>query len=213
MMTNSADLQLNDLKPADLELLLRQSMSYGKDMARVFSLEKERREQLELANQLLQETFSSVPVGLVILDHLFRVVGANSAFCKLLGDHSSEAELIGSTIGAVLGEHSLGLVTLLTTMQNAGTEVEAEEAQIRVGTTPVQVRVAMLRSGQSRGWVLTCYVLDTHDEMSAAPASEDQGTMAQLEQMRQELDNTTRQSLVYARDMRAMFQRLKDANA
>ena len=52
----------------ELELSRQQALKYGQDLARVYVAEKAKREELEIANQLLNTIFTSTPEGLVVLN-------------------------------------------------------------------------------------------------------------------------------------------------
>src|SRR5215475_4611754 len=89
-----------DENAVDVDLMYRQSLQYGKDLARIFLAEKAKREKLEIAYQALNAVFNSTPDGLIVLDDSLVIQQTNPAFQRLV--NRSEQPLIGLPIADVL---------------------------------------------------------------------------------------------------------------
>ncbi|NLH08296.1 MAG: PAS domain-containing protein, partial [Chloroflexi bacterium] len=72
----------NELSEA--ELAHQQALKYGEDLRRVYLAEKAKRQELQLANQLLNAVFASTPDGLAVLDENLIVQQANPVFLHLV---------------------------------------------------------------------------------------------------------------------------------
>src|SRR5258707_12289300 len=84
----------------DIDLMYRQALQYGKDLARIYLAEKAKREKLEIAYQALNAVFNSTPDGLVVLDDALVIQQTNPAFQQLV--NKSDQPLIGIPVANVL---------------------------------------------------------------------------------------------------------------
>jgi PAS domain S-box-containing protein len=138
----------------DVDLMYRQSLQYGKDLARIFLAEKAKREKLEIAYQALNAVFNSTPDGLVVLDDTLLIQQTNPAFQRLV--NKSEQPLIGAPIADVLVTDTL----IPTLQQFAASAVQSEQIELTM-TQPTQrsllANIARLQAGQLRGWVITLH--------------------------------------------------------
>jgi signal transduction histidine kinase len=91
----------------DASLTSKQVIEYGRDLARIYVLEKEKREQLEIANQMLEALFANAPSALLVLDHELMLQHANVEFYKLLGITGEHIEHVGMSSEALLGTDAL----------------------------------------------------------------------------------------------------------
>src|SRR5215813_9847892 len=89
-----------DENAVDVDLMYRQALQYGKDLARIYLAEKAKRERLEIAYQALDAIFISTPDGLVVLNDLFVIQQTNPAFERLV--NKVDEPLIGRPIAEVL---------------------------------------------------------------------------------------------------------------
>src|SRR5256885_12050055 len=89
----------------ELELNRQQALKYGQDLARIYVAEKAKREELEIANQLLNTIFTNTPEGLVVLNDELIIEQANEVFGKLV-EMSTDA-LVGRPIDEVLFSEQL----------------------------------------------------------------------------------------------------------
>src|SRR5689334_4063817 len=136
----------------DIDLMYRQALQYGKDLARIYLAEKAKREKLEIAYQALNAVFASAPDGLVVLDDSLAIQQTNPAFERLVNKNS----LLGVPVAEVLITEEL-----IPTLQYLATS-EPQPLQIElVQTQPVRrsllANIARLQAEQFRGWVITLH--------------------------------------------------------
>ncbi len=136
------------------QLAYEQAIKYGEDLRRVYLTEKARRQELELANQLLAAVFASTPDGLVVLDETLTVRQANPVFCRLI--EARPEAIIGQPLASVFPAQELHAALA------ALREGQDEQAQVELTLEqPVQrslfIRIARLEAGQQRGWVLSLH--------------------------------------------------------
>ncbi len=74
---------MSDDKPLETQQAYAQAQAYGRDLARLYALEKERRKKLEITSQKLQAIFDTVPTGLAVIDHNLTLIEANPRFFAL----------------------------------------------------------------------------------------------------------------------------------
>ncbi|HPV07092.1 MAG TPA: ATP-binding protein [Aggregatilineales bacterium] len=140
----------NELSEA--ELAHKQALKYGEDLRRVYLAEKAKRQELQLANQLLNAVFASTPHGLAALDENLIIQQANPVFLRLL-EMPAEA-VIGRPLADIKP-----LRDVLEVLHNAAPS-ELQNAQFELDIeTPVKrsllVNIAELTAGQLKGWSLT----------------------------------------------------------
>lgn len=136
------------------QLAYEQAIRYGEDLRRVYLAEKARRQELELANQLLAAVFASTPDGLVVLDETLAIQQANPVFCRLI--EARPEAIVGQPLGNVLPVQELqAALEALREDRDEATQVELTLER------PVQrsllIRIARLEAGQQRGWVLSLH--------------------------------------------------------
>jgi two-component system phosphate regulon sensor histidine kinase PhoR len=76
-----------------------QAQAYGKDLARLYALEKERHKKLEITSQKLQAIFDTVPTGLAVIDHDLILLEANPRFLALF---ELKADCLGQPLSRFL---------------------------------------------------------------------------------------------------------------
>lgn len=141
--------------PDDLGLAYAQAMKYGQDLARIYALEKSKRQELEIANQKLNAIFKTAPNGLAVLDEHMQVTEANPQFEALL---ENQDNCLGQHLGQLLPDAELAQI-----LESAGQE-DAPFAGIEVSLTrpsdrTLQVTGAPLSAGRQRGWVVSLHDL------------------------------------------------------
>lgn len=132
------------------ELAHQQALKYGKDLARIYLAEKERRRQLENTNRLLTAIFDSTPVGLVVLDVDFIVRRTNRLFEHLVELPASS--ITDQPIDAVLGNSDL-----LPTLRKLDPDTNFTQFELSVSQPVVRtllLTLARLDDEIEPGWVL-----------------------------------------------------------
>ncbi len=150
----STDPTLPPEDSSEVELSRQQALKYGQDLARIYVAEKAKREELEVAYQLLTTIFTSTPEGLVVLNDELVIQQANDVFGKLV-EMSPEA-VVGRPIDEVLfSEQLAGMLYLL-----AGDETAPHEVELTI-TRPVKrsllVKIARLHSSRLQGWIIVLH--------------------------------------------------------
>jgi PAS domain S-box-containing protein len=140
-----------DQPSGDLELAHRQALKYGQDLARVYVAEKAKREELEVAYQVLSAIFASTPDGLVVLDDQYNITQANTAFVQLV--EMTLQELLGRAINDILlTDELLPALEYLAADSSAPSEVELKLT--RPVKRSLHANIARLQSGRLRGWII-----------------------------------------------------------
>jgi|GEM_PF-2036401 len=140
-----------DQPSGDLELAHRQALKYGQDLARVYVAEKAKREELEVAYQVLSAIFASTPDGLVVLDDQYNITQANTAFVQLV--EMTLQELVGRAINDILlTEELLPALEYLAADSSAPSEVDL--TLTRPVKRSLHANIARLQSGRLRGWII-----------------------------------------------------------
>jgi PAS domain-containing protein len=67
-----------------VDLGYSQALKYGQDLARLYTQEKAKRRDLQLANQKLQAILETAPNGLAVLDETMTIVETNPRFEALV---------------------------------------------------------------------------------------------------------------------------------
>jgi signal transduction histidine kinase len=130
-----------------------QAQAYGRDLARLYALEKERRKELEITSQKLQAIFDYVPTGLAVVNRNLILIEANPRFLALL---EQKADCLGQPLSKLLPVEAL-----LKSMQSAANGVaKLGSVEIQI-TEPVArtllVNLSPLDGGQD--WVLVFHDL------------------------------------------------------
>src|SRR2546421_8192524 len=63
----------------------KQSLQYGRDLARIFVAERAKREKLQVAYQVLNAIFAATPDAIVVLNETQAIQQGNQAFFDLMG--------------------------------------------------------------------------------------------------------------------------------
>jgi two-component system phosphate regulon sensor histidine kinase PhoR len=132
-----------------------QALKYGQDLARLFTLEKAKRRELELANQKLQAIVGTAPNGLAVLDETMTIVEANPRFEALV-------EQKGNCPGRLLTDvlPSQELAAALEVASREGTHLtEVEVVLDKPLNRTLHVVGAPLAAGDYQGWVISLHDL------------------------------------------------------
>lgn len=141
-----------DLTPA--ELAHQQALKYGEDLRRIYLAEKAKRQELELANQLLSAVFASTPDGLVVLNDDLEIQQANPVFLQLVERDAAEVE--GQFLENVLPYPELLNEIRAMPSENQG-RVEFEVNVEQPVRRSLLISIARLQAGQRTGWVLSLH--------------------------------------------------------
>jgi len=137
----------------DANLGYNQALKYGQDLARLYTQEKLKRRDLQLANQKLQAILETAPNGLAMLDEAMAIVESNPRFEALV-------EQIGSCVGRPLIE-VLPSEQLITNLESASREgkrfAEFEVTLFEPVVRAFHVSGAPLSAGNQRGWVISLH--------------------------------------------------------
>lgn len=130
-----------------------QAQAYGRDLARLYALEKERRKELEITSQKLQAIFDYVPTGLAVVDRHLNLVEANPRFLALL---EQKADCLGQPLSKLLPIEAL--VKSMQSVTNGVDKLGSVEIQIiePVART-LLVNLSPLNGGQD--WILVFHDL------------------------------------------------------
>jgi two-component system phosphate regulon sensor histidine kinase PhoR len=132
-----------------------QALKYGQDLARLYTREKAKRRELELANQKLQAILGTAPNGLAALDETMTIVETNPRFEALV-------EQKGNCLGRLLTDvlPSQELAAALGVASREGTRLT--EVEVVLGkplNRTLHVIGAPLSAGDYRGWVVSLHDL------------------------------------------------------
>src|SRR6185295_17553844 len=130
-----------------------QAQAYGRDLARLYTLEKERRKELEISSQKLQAVFDTVPTGLAVVDNDLMIIEANPRFLALF-------EQTPHCFGQPLS-NLLPIETLLESIKSLETEVDkSSSVEIEVSHPVSRTLLINLSSlGNGQDWVLVFHDL------------------------------------------------------
>ncbi len=125
-----------------------QARAYGKDLARLYAIEKERRKKLETTSQKLRAIFDNVPTGLAVVDNGLILLEANWRFLALF---EQTPDCIGQSLGTMLPVKALQKA--MHTLEKGRDEVGSVEIEVK---KPVHrtllIKISPL--GDNQGWVL-----------------------------------------------------------
>jgi len=170
----------------EADLGYRQAVKYGRDLARLYKLERAKRQELELAHQKLQTIFETAPNGLAVLNETMTIVEVNPHFEALV-------EQDGGCRGHLLVE------LLPSDDLAAALEIAAKEgnrfAQVEVTLSAplnrtLHVTGAPLLAGDQRGWVVSL-----HDITERKKAEDASRKVAAFETLTSALENLIIDSL------------------
>ncbi len=142
-----------DDKQLEAQQAYAQAQAYGKDLARLYALEKERRKKLEITSQKLQAIFDTVPTGLAVVDHNLILTEVNPRFLALF---EQKPECIGQSLSNLLPTEAL-----LKSMRLMAKRVDKQSSVEIQLTKPVSrtllINFSPLDNGQ--GWILVFHDL------------------------------------------------------
>lgn len=133
-----------------------QSLRFGKDLARLYKEEKQKREELQASNQTLREVFSMSPDGLIILDDRLVIQQPNPTFANWFD--VSEDSLIGESLLNLFPRQEIGKPIPKTSTFNE-MKFEAQLLISRPIKRNIHARFVSITQGNSRGWLAVM-----HDE-------------------------------------------------
>jgi len=145
-MTDQTEPQSEAIDPA-----YQQAVKYGKDLARIYVAERAKREQLEIAYQLLDAIYRSMPNGIVVLDNMLKIERTNESFRKLI--EATEQWLAGQAIDEVLSPEVAETINALTVNSNAPNQVEF--TMVKPARRSLLATIGRLESGSLSGWIVT----------------------------------------------------------
>lgn len=144
---------MTDNNYIDVQQAYAQAQAYGRDLARLYTLEKKRRKELEITSQKLQAIFDTVPTGLAVINNNLTIIEANPRFLALF---EQKAECIGQPLSMLLPiEVLLKSIKSLESNEDKLASVEIEV------TKPVSRTLLITLSplGNGRDWVLVFHDL------------------------------------------------------
>lgn len=148
-----ADLESEKQPGSDVDLGYAQALKYGQDLARLYTQEKAKRRELELANQKLQAILGTAPNGLAMLDETMTIIETNPRFEALVEQNEG---CVGRLLTEILPSEEL--IATLESASREGTQLAEVEVAF---TTPVNrtlhVIGAHLSAGDQRGWVISLH--------------------------------------------------------
>jgi two-component system phosphate regulon sensor histidine kinase PhoR len=132
-----------------------QALKYGQDLARLFTLEKAKRRELELANQKLQAIVGTAPNGLAVLDETKTIVEANPRFEALV---EQKGNCPGRLLTDVLPSQELA-AALEVAFRERTRLAEVEVVLDKPLNRTLHVIGAPLTAGDDQGWVISLHDL------------------------------------------------------
>ena len=139
----------------DSELAYAQALKYGKDLARLYTQEKAKRQELELANQKLQAIWSTTPNGLAMLDETMIIVKANPRFEALVEQNRT---CVGDSLTNLLPSDELVSALKSVSKERSGL-AEVEVALSTPVHRTLHVIGAPLSVGDQVGWAISLHDL------------------------------------------------------
>lgn len=130
-----------------------QALKYGRDLARLYALEKAKRRDLELAHQKLQVLFETTPNGMAVLDERMVILEINPGF-EALVERSDNC--VGHSLMDVLSCDDL-IVALESLSDDGEPFVEVEVKLAKPKDRTLHVIAAPLSAGDQRGWVISLH--------------------------------------------------------
>jgi two-component system, OmpR family, phosphate regulon sensor histidine kinase PhoR len=137
----------------DTQQAYAQARAFGKDLARLYALEKEQRRALETTNQKLRAIFDTAPNGLAVVDSNLNILEANPYFLALF-EQTNECE--GCSLSTFIPTDSLLdiMQTIETGSQKSGRiDIEVKQPVFR----SMVINVSHLSNSQD--WVLVFHDL------------------------------------------------------
>ena len=148
-----ADTGNDEALASEVNLGYKQALIYGKDLARLYTLEKAKRHDLELANQKLQAILETAPNGLAVLDESMIILETNPRFEALVEQNNN---CVGRCLSDVLPSEEL-VASLQATFETGQRFAEVEVTLASPINRTVHVNCAPLSAGGQVGWVISLH--------------------------------------------------------
>jgi two-component system phosphate regulon sensor histidine kinase PhoR len=140
-----------DKSTEESQVGFQQAIKYGQDLANVYRQERARREDLEIAHQLMSAVIASAPDGLVVLNEDFVIQQANPAFARIVEQPAEKT--VGRRIDEVLIADDL-----LPALEHVARHMVSPFQVDLLATEPVKrslmANIARLEAKRTQGWVL-----------------------------------------------------------
>jgi two-component system phosphate regulon sensor histidine kinase PhoR len=136
-----------------VDLGYSQALKYGQDLARLYTQEKAKRRDLQLANQKLHAILETAPNGLAVLDEHMTIVETNPRFEALV-------ERTGGCVARLLTEvlpYDYLVSTLETASRDGKRFAEMEITLAEPMERTLHLIAAPLAAGDQRGWVISLH--------------------------------------------------------
>jgi two-component system phosphate regulon sensor histidine kinase PhoR len=144
-----------------MDLGYTQALKYGQDLARLYTQEKAKRRDLELANQKLYAILETAPNGLAVLDETMTIVEANPRFEALV---EKKGVCVNRSLVDVLPAENL--VAILQTASEEGQRfVEVEATLVEPVERSLHIIAAPLIAGNHQGWVISLHDITEHKRL------------------------------------------------
>lgn len=138
---------------SDANLGYTQALEYGRDLARLYTQEKAKRRELELANQKLQAILETTPNGLAVLDETMTILEANPRFEALV---EKDGGCVGHSLTDMLPSDDLA-ATLEAASREGKRFAEVEVTLVEPMNRTLHVIGAPLSASGRRGWVVSLH--------------------------------------------------------
>ena len=148
-----------DDNTSQVEQAYAQATAYGKDLARLYAIEKTRRKELETTTQKLQALFDAVPNGLAVVDRDLNLIEANPRFLAMF---EQTATCIGQPLAQLLPVDLLQ--ERMQSMSTSLNEMDGVEIEIRTPVTRILL-INFSPLSDERGWVLILHDLTEHKRL------------------------------------------------
>jgi PAS domain S-box-containing protein len=150
---------MTDNNQIEAQQAYAQAQAYGRDLARLYALEKERRKKLEIISQKLQAIFDTVPTGLAVVDNDLTIIEANPRFLALF---EQTADCVGQNISLLLP-----VETLIKSMQSVETGADKSGSVEIAVTKPVSrtLLIDLSPLANSKDWVLVFHDLTERERL------------------------------------------------
>ncbi|GAB4422894.1 MAG: hypothetical protein Fur0044_20890 [Anaerolineae bacterium] len=142
-----------DDKQLEAQQAYAQAQAYGRDLARLYALEKERRKKLEVTSQKLQAIFDTVPTGLAVVDHDLILTEVNPRFLALF---EQKPDCVGQSLANLLPTE-----TLLKSMSLLSKGLDKQNS-VEIQTTKPVNRTLLINFSpldNKQGWILVFHDL------------------------------------------------------
>jgi two-component system phosphate regulon sensor histidine kinase PhoR len=144
-----------------VDLGYTQALKYGQDLARLYTQEKAKRRELQLANQKLHAILETAPNGLAVLDETMTIIEANPRFEALV---EKKGECVNRPLVDVLLSENL-LATLETASQEGQRFVEVEATLVQPVERTLHIIAAPLMAGDHQSWVISLHDITEHKRL------------------------------------------------